>query len=37
MPDKKPIVTNVDKDCANCHYRGTKDWDGNFFPHVKVE
>jgi hypothetical protein len=37
MPDKKPIVTNVDKDCANCHYKGTKDWDGNFFPHVKVE
>jgi hypothetical protein len=37
MPDKKSIVANVDKDCANCHYKGTKDWDGNFFPHAKVE
>lgn len=34
-PDKTRIVKNPDKDCANCHYKGTKDWDGAFFPEYK--
>ncbi len=35
MPDKKRIVKNPAKDCANCHYKGQKDWDGIFIPHAK--
>ncbi len=35
MPAKKRIVKNPAKDCANCHYKGRKDWDGVFLPHVK--
>ena len=35
MPSKKRIVKNPAKDCANCHYKGRKDWDGIFVPHAK--
>jgi len=35
MPAKKRIVKNPAKDCANCHYKGQKDWDGVFLPHAK--
>ncbi len=35
MPSKKRIVKNPAKDCANCHYKGQKDWDGIFVPHAK--
>lgn len=35
MPEKKRIVANPDKDCANCHYKGAKDWDGAFLSHAK--
>ncbi len=35
LPAKKRIVKNAAKDCANCHYKGKKDWDGLFLPHVK--
>jgi len=35
MPAKKRIVKNPAKDCANCHYKGKKDWDGIFLPHAK--
>ncbi len=35
MPAKKRIVKNPAKDCANCHYKGQKDWDGIFLPHAK--
>ncbi len=35
MPDMRRIVSNPDKDCANCHYKGAKDWDGSFFTHWK--
>lgn len=33
MPGVKRIVSNPDKDCANCHYKGGKDWDGIFLSH----
>lgn len=34
-PDKTRIVANPDKDCANCHYKSPKSWDGAFFSHVR--
>jgi hypothetical protein len=36
-PNGERIVKNPDKDCANCHYKGAKDWDGAFFSHYKPE
>lgn len=33
--DRSRMVRDPEKECANCHYKGAKDWDGNFFPHYK--
>jgi len=35
MPGKERIVTDPDKDCANCHYKSELSWDGAFFSHWK--
>ncbi len=35
MPEKRRIVKTPSKDCANCHYKGKKNWDGIFVPHAK--
>ncbi|MGM0587825.1 MAG: cytochrome P460 family protein [Bacteroidota bacterium] len=34
MPDKEGIVKDHLTECANCHYKGTKDMDGAFFLNV---
>ncbi len=34
-PNGERTVRNPDKDCANCHYKSAKDWDGTFFSHYK--
>lgn len=36
MPAKKAFVKDFSADCASCHYKGTKDWDGGFLLQAKT-